>query len=430
MEKKTSFKWLIFFVLIFCLINSKINVNAQEQVASGYIDLDAGSIEWLEFSTYHRGIIVIDFRVVRQQDGSFSGDTFDLILQTYKGYDSIDIEKDRVELSYGETCEYGQYYCAQELQNGNYRYEFNSNATHDLLIDYTVSVYPCLANSFSVSTNEVQMVVGKEQDVKITPIPSDSYLPLRMESSNSKSVEGSYDDDEVRIYGNRIGTYFFKIRALNGYSQQIKVTVVNPERPVLDTKSLTLYVGESIDNILHTNQKIKWSSSNKKIVTVNSKGVIKAKNVGKATVTGKVGKKKYVCKITVRRQMPNFYAELYDYDTRNNYFSVCFYNNSNKPITITAGTKVMHVAYRSYDRNLKLKKKVTIKPYKSLSVRFYVKGRVTWYDYERYTLQYKFTYDKKTYTGRVWDEDSVFKNGSKWYNTYNDAEDYSYWLGI
>ena len=89
----------------------------------------------------------------------------------------------------------------------------------------------------------------------------------------------------------------------------------------------------------------------------------------------------------------------------------------------------MHVKYKSYDRNLKFKKgsSVTIKPYKSVTVRFYVKGRVTWYDYSRYTLQYKFKFDGKTYTGRVWDEDSVYKNKS-WQDTYWDYEAYEYWM--
>ena len=48
-----------------------------------------------------------------------------------------------------------------------------------------------------------------------------------------------------------------------------------------------------------TTQKIKWSSSDKKVATVNSKGKVTAKNNGKVTITAKVGKSKYKCKITV-----------------------------------------------------------------------------------------------------------------------------------
>ena len=46
--------------------------------------------------------------------------------------------------------------------------------------------------------------------------------------------------------------------------------------------------------------KITWKSSNKKIASVNSKGVVTANKVGKATITGKVGSKKYKWKVTVK----------------------------------------------------------------------------------------------------------------------------------
>jgi hypothetical protein len=47
-------------------------------------------------------------------------------------------------------------------------------------------------------------------------------------------------------------------------------------------------------------KKIKWSTSNKKVATVTSKGKVKAKKAGKATITAKVGSKKYTCKVTVK----------------------------------------------------------------------------------------------------------------------------------
>ena len=49
-----------------------------------------------------------------------------------------------------------------------------------------------------------------------------------------------------------------------------------------------------------TGAKLKWSSSNSKIVTVDkTTGVITAVKGGKATVTAKAGKKKYNCRVTV-----------------------------------------------------------------------------------------------------------------------------------
>lgn len=43
----------------------------------------------------------------------------------------------------------------------------------------------------------------------------------------------------------------------------------------------------------------KWTSSNTKVATVSSKGKITAKAKGKATITAKIGKKKYQCAVTV-----------------------------------------------------------------------------------------------------------------------------------
>ena len=45
---------------------------------------------------------------------------------------------------------------------------------------------------------------------------------------------------------------------------------------------------------------IKWSSSSKKIATINSKGVVNAVKSGTVTITAKYKSKKYTCKITIK----------------------------------------------------------------------------------------------------------------------------------
>lgn len=49
-----------------------------------------------------------------------------------------------------------------------------------------------------------------------------------------------------------------------------------------------------------TKKKVKWTSSKKSVATVNKKGKVTAKKAGKATITAKIGKKKYRCKVTVK----------------------------------------------------------------------------------------------------------------------------------
>lgn len=51
--------------------------------------------------------------------------------------------------------------------------------------------------------------------------------------------------------------------------------------------------------ITGTNSKVTWSTSNKKIATVNSSGTVTAVKEGTATITAKVGSKKYTCTVTV-----------------------------------------------------------------------------------------------------------------------------------
>lgn len=70
----------------------------------------------------------------------------------------------------------------------------------------------------------------------------------------------------------------------------------------INKKSLSLKVGQTATlKIKGTTKKAKWSSNKKAIVTVNQKGKITAKKTGKAVITAKIGKKKYTCKVTVKK---------------------------------------------------------------------------------------------------------------------------------
>ncbi|MDE6233897.1 MAG: Ig-like domain-containing protein, partial [Lachnospiraceae bacterium] len=69
----------------------------------------------------------------------------------------------------------------------------------------------------------------------------------------------------------------------------------------LNKVKATMYVGSSMNlKLTGNNKKVNWSSSNKKIASVSSKGKVSAKKAGKATITATSNKKKYKCKITVK----------------------------------------------------------------------------------------------------------------------------------
>lgn len=73
------------------------------------------------------------------------------------------------------------------------------------------------------------------------------------------------------------------------------------KKTYLSKTSVTLYVGQSKTlKVKNTKKAVKWSSSKKKVATVSSKGKIVAKKKGTTTITAKVGKKKYKCKVVVK----------------------------------------------------------------------------------------------------------------------------------
>lgn len=69
----------------------------------------------------------------------------------------------------------------------------------------------------------------------------------------------------------------------------------------ISRKKITMTVGQKVTlKVKGTKKKPKWTSSNKKIVTVTKKGKVTAKKAGTATVTAKIGKKKYQCRVKVK----------------------------------------------------------------------------------------------------------------------------------
>lgn len=83
--------------------------------------------------------------------------------------------------------------------------------------------------------------------------------------------------------------------------QKAKVVVTVKEKP-LSLSETKVNMDEGQDYVLsinnYENQEVKWSTSNKKVATVEN-GTIHAKKAGKATISAKIGKKTYSCKVKV-----------------------------------------------------------------------------------------------------------------------------------
>lgn len=70
----------------------------------------------------------------------------------------------------------------------------------------------------------------------------------------------------------------------------------------ISQKTLTLDVGKSKTlKVTGTKKKVTWTSSKKTVAVVSSGGKVTAKKAGSAVITATVDKKKYTCKVTVKK---------------------------------------------------------------------------------------------------------------------------------
>lgn len=113
-------------------------------------------------------------------------------------------------------------------------------------------------------------------------------------SSNKKIAVVNQRNKTVKAL--KAGTVI--ITGKNGtLEKKFKLRVKNP---YINANNLTIYAGKTGQLRLRGTSAVKWKTSNSKIVSVSSKGLIRGKKKGKAviTVTGKNGKK-YICKVKV-----------------------------------------------------------------------------------------------------------------------------------
>lgn len=93
---------------------------------------------------------------------------------------------------------------------------------------------------------------------------------------------------------------FFAVQILVPAGDGFVTTAEAGEKVALNMKKATIYNGETLQlELKGTTEKVTWSSSKKSVATVSKKGLVTAKKAGKTTITAKVGKKKYTCKVTV-----------------------------------------------------------------------------------------------------------------------------------
>ena len=162
-----------------------------------------------------------------------------------------------------------------------------------------------LVKPTSIAFEKEQYVLYATEDMQTKVICSEQTDEIVEYVSKDKKVATVSEDGVVT--GVKQGTTTVTATSASGATASVEVIVKTP-KVKLSTKKGTLQVKKSTGALkvvekLDTDKVVKWTSSNKKVVTVNQKGKLTAKKVGKATitVTMKSGAKA-TCKVTVQKK--------------------------------------------------------------------------------------------------------------------------------
>ena len=158
--------------------------------------------------------------------------------------------------------------------------------------------------SFNVKGTIPLQVKQSTTAIKATAMDGDKIVSYK--SSNKKVATVT---KKGKITGKKTGTAKITVTTKKGAKATIKIKVqkgkVKTKKLTISKKKLTLQKGKSYKltvtkTPITSLEKITYSSSNKKVATVSSKGKIKAKKKGTAKITIKCGTKKATVKVTVK----------------------------------------------------------------------------------------------------------------------------------
>lgn len=418
---------LLILLLMFGCLGFSRNVQAETLLREKTVTIESyGDKTLYSFKIDGESVWYVEVDIsLKHSSDKGSGTTKDMTFSVYGG------EDDDCILSYemgqeGTGYAYigGQYGDLDLEIGGTYYFLIENYSDYDYDVSYKIWKYPCMAETITLP-KQIDIKVGNTKIIKPrTVIPYGGYPAIRKWTVQNKSILDI--DDWGNVYAKKTGSTYVTATMENGYQSKCKVTVTG-RPPQMNYKKFTMVTQYTLKaELLYADGNIKWSSSNPKVATVSRKGIIKAKSIGECTITARYKKVNYTAKVVVKRQFPKYEAKITQYNTRDNYFVVSFANSSNKPLTVySSGARVEDKDYRSYDRYLYLSNSsITIPAKKTVSVKFYVSGGITWYQYRDFTLIYRMSFDGGNYDAKVsyninepgyWK--SIFKRGNKWYYT-------------
>ena len=134
---------------------------------------------------------------------------------------------------------------------------------------------------------------------------SDSIVSLKTSNAKVAAVNNKTFKITTKKAGKAVITVTMKsgasaditVNVKNGNIATTKITGIQKKVTLKKGKKLTL---KPVLSPITSTDKVTYSSANKKIATVSTKGVIKAVKKGKVKITVKAGKKKVTCTVTVK----------------------------------------------------------------------------------------------------------------------------------
>lgn len=165
-----------------------------------------------------------------------------------------------------------------------------------------------LIDSLTLNKENIYMMVNNTEEVNVVVSPMNAYYEDVIWQSSDEVIVSIEDG---KITANSVG-HAVVSAMVEGKTVSTDVWVSDEEVEATSLKIIsdnkTMYVGDKIKLDLEilpenaTNTKVKWSSSNKKVISIVD-GVLVAKKEGKAKVTAKLGDLKDVVEIVVEKKV-------------------------------------------------------------------------------------------------------------------------------
>ncbi len=279
-------------------------------------------------------------RTIKDPTDIYSNDN---VLMVYSLSDKVTMEGNNI--ASGVNADYSGVF---SIGNRLYISYIKDDITH---IKYKESNNSLLSLSIT-SPNKTTYTVGDNVDLTGLKVIA-NYTKNRKELSNNEYTITNFNTNKVGSYSATI-TYEGISNTFN--YEVIEKVILNPLKSInLNKTSGTKYIGKTENLVVSynpsnttDNKSIIWTTSNKKVATINN-GVVKAVGVGNAVITAKVMNKTATYNITVKKKenRPTTYKYTYDsskkiiFKLNNNVNINTFKNNLNYGSIIKSNNNIL-----------------------------------------------------------------------------------------